>query len=276
MGTADCFDTPAHKVKRNFARAGGYLRRNEFTKAAQAACSAFRLKGKCGPLFGQQKHELEFMCVEFCDAFSAHPGVIAFLDSIKIRTRPFVTYKPGTEAQIITKLDIVCERMVAKEREQREQQHNKLLTRKIDWLRKGQQCLDNGELPRGRSYLKRVADEFEYEPGLLADLAERLAAKELFTEAAEMLARAMELHPKDHKAYALAVRCAMELQEWRRAEEVYMEAIKQFGGHPRTYLNLSKLYVQWRKRDKAFEYAKRALDADPALEEAREIMNSSG
>lgn len=274
--TTTSFDSPAQKAKRNLARANGYLRRKEFSKAVDAARTAFTLKPKCRNLFGQQKHELEFMFIEFCDNFNANPGVIAFLESIKIRMKPFLVYKAGQEQNVLTKLDIVAERWDSKKREKAEQRAQKALETKRTLIANGQRCLDKGEFPRGRSYLRRAAEEFGHEEGLLTDIAKRLMEKDLLPEAAEMLEEAREKFPRDHTTYSLSVKAYLELGEMAKAEKVYKAAIRTFGGHPQTYLNMSKFYAKWRKRDKAWEFAKLALEADPALQEAREIMRKNG
>jgi len=269
-------DSPFQRSKRNLGRANVFLRRQEYLKAVEAAQKAFGLKALCGSLIGKQKIELEFLFLDFCDKFNNDPGIINFLDSIKIRFRPFLAYKPGQEQQMVTKLNIVGERMIAKERERTKRKELEAANKKRDLLDKGQQSLDKGEFPRGKSYLRRVADEYGHEPGVLTDIAARLIDKDILLEAAEILDTARKKHPKDHTAYSLSIKAYLGLGDLPKAEGVYKAAISQFGGHPQTYLNLSKLYLRWRKRDKAFAFAKLALEADPELMEARDIMRSTG
>jgi tetratricopeptide (TPR) repeat protein len=276
MGPGPSIDSPYHRTKRNLARANGYLRRKEYRKAVQAAVVAFTLKPQCVQLVGKCKHELEFLCIEFCDNFNSHPGVIAFMHGIKIRARPFLAYSPGCEDMVRAKLDIIGERMAAKEREREQRRLAALAEKKAAWLDKGQQALDRGNLARGKAWLRRVADEFGHEPGVLADIGSRLLDKNLLPEAADILAQARAAAPRDHTAYTLGIRACQELGEMGKAEDIYLAAIRQFGGHPLTYLNLARHYLAWRKRDKAYEFARKALDADPGLDEAREIVRRTG
>jgi tetratricopeptide (TPR) repeat protein len=276
MGPGPSLDSPYHRVKRNLARANGYLRRKEYRKAVQAAAVAFSAKPDCAQLVGQHKHELEFLCIEFCDNFNTNPGVIAFMHGIKIRARPFLAYAPGGEDMVRTKLEIVEERMDAKEREREARRLAALAEKKATWMERGQRALDEGNYPRGKAWLRRVVDDFGHEPGVLADIGSRLLDKDLLPEAADILARARGADPRDHTVYTLAIRAYQGLGEMGKAEEVYLAAIRQFGGHPLTYLNLARHYMAWRKRDKAYEYARKALEADPGLDEAREIVRRTG
>ncbi|WP_028587266.1 hypothetical protein [Desulfocurvus vexinensis] len=276
MGPGPGTDSPYHRVKRNLARANGYLRRKEYRKAVQAATTAFAIKPDCAQLVGKHKHELEFLCIEFCDNFNSNPGVIAFMHGIKIRARPFLAYGPGCEERVRTKLDIIGERMDAKEREAEARRLAALQEKKATWLERGQRALDEGRYPRGKAWLRRVVDEFGHEPGVLADIAARLLDKDLLPEAADILAQARAADPRDPAIYTMAIQAYQGLGEMAKAEAVYLAAIRQFGGHPQTYLNLARHYMTWRKRDKAYEFARKALDADPALTEAREIMRRTG
>ncbi|MDL2279968.1 hypothetical protein LJC15_04845, partial [Desulfovibrio sp. OttesenSCG-928-G11] len=75
------------------------------------------------------------------------------------------------------------------------------------------------------------------------------------------------------KAYPLATRCYLEMREFQKAEAVYLQVIKQFGKHPRTMLNLAKLYLEWNKKEQAFQAAMEAWNKDNSLTEAKEIVD---
>lgn len=276
MSQSGPFAGPFQRVKRNIARANNYLRRKDYAKGISCAQMAFSIRPQCNNLFGKEKYELEFILEEFCTLFNTNPGIIQFLDSIKIRKRPFLQYAPGKVQHTLMQLDIIATRMKEKEQEALMQERAQRLAQKTEWLDKGQMYLDKGEFPRGKAFLRRVAETFGNEESVLTDVAKRMLEKELCQEAAELLADARRLFPRDHQAYALGVRAHIELGEMEKAEAIYKEAIKTFGGHPKTYLNLSRLYMQWNKKDKAWEFARIALEGDPELREAQEIMDKTG
>jgi len=107
-------------------------------------------------------------------------------------------------------------------------------------------------------------------------IGEMFAAAGLLLEAAEMFKLALEKFPDDGEAWRLAIDAYDSLGEFRKAEMLYLEALKVFGAHPLTYLNMAKFYYKWRKKDAAYEYAQRALGLDPNLAEALEIREKIG
>ncbi len=270
------FVTPEGKaIKENVARAKGYLRGGRFRKAMDAALAALaiRLKAK---LFGQERLEADFQLAEFCDEFSAHPRVLEFLASIKFKTRPFLRYDRNQAEAIQGRLEILRRRWEEKLEEERQASLRRAKEEKRIWLNAAAACLASGELPKGKVYLRRVAEKYGNEPGTLVEVGKRMLGAGLFSEAAEILTGAMKADPADAELYRLLVDAYMGLGEYPQAEAVYLAAIKQFGAHPRTYLNMCELYKVWRKREKIFEYAQRALSIDPDLAEAKDLLAKYG
>lgn len=269
-------EAAAGRLKRNIARAKGSLRKKEYSKAIKAAQLAFAARADCAGLVGQKRIEVDFSLQEFCTVFSGHQGILELLDHFRIRHRPFISYNRGGAETVITKLDILATRLDDHLRELNQAEFAKIQANKDKWVSKGQACLERGELPLGRSCLRRAAEEFGHEEGVLVTLSEMLLAKDLHGDAAEFLARARKLFPQDNRAYTLGVKAHMEQGEWEKAEAIYLAALKVFGNHAITQLNLARLYVKWNKRDKAWEYARMALEQNPDLTEAQEIMKKTG
>ncbi|BBD07263.1 hypothetical protein [Desulfovibrio ferrophilus] len=276
MKYAGSNEAAAQRVKRNIARAKGSIRKKEYLKAIKEAKLAFEARPDCNGLYGQQRVEIDFMLEDFCNTFSANKGILELLDRFRIRHKPFIAYNRGAVTEIVTKLDILSTRLadhLAEGEKRLQAQHER---DKKYWITKGRHCLQRGELPLGRSHLRRAAEEFGNEQGVLTEIAEMLLEKDLLSDAAELLAQARELFPSDQRAYTLGVRAHMTQAEWDKAEEIYLQALKVFGNHAITLLNLARLYMKWNKRDKAWEYARMALEKNPNLEEAQEIMNKAG
>ncbi|MBU1002856.1 MAG: hypothetical protein KKE73_10070 [Proteobacteria bacterium] len=275
MNYAGSTESAAQRVKRNIARAKASLRNKEYLKAILEAKLAFESRPDCQGLFGQPRVEIDFMLEEFCTTFSANPGILELLNRFRIGHKPFIAYTKGNVEEIITKLDIFATRLTDHLQERENLQKVQHERDKKYWLTKGRHCLQRGELPLGRSHLRRAAEQFGHEDGVLVEIAEMLLEKNLLGDAAELLAQARELFPSDQRPYTLGVRAHMEQAEWDKAEEIYLTALKVFGNHAITLLNLARLYMTWNKRDKAWEYARMALDKNPNLEEAQAIMNKA-
>jgi len=269
-------EAAAQRLKRDIARAKGSLRKKDFLKAIKEAKRAFQARADCEGLVGQKRIEVDFMLQEFCQVFSSNHGILQLLEQFRLRHKPFIEYARGQSDKVISKLDILTTRLADYHDECEQAKQALIAEDKEKWVRKGRECLERGELPLGRSCLRRAADDYGQEEGLLVSLAELLMAKDLAADAAEFLERARYLFPMDHRAYSMGVKAHMVQGEWEKAEAIYLKALKTFGNHAITLLNIAKLYVKWNKRDKAWEYARMALEQDPELAEAREIMKRTG
>lgn len=266
------FVSPEGKsIKENVARAKGHMRGNRFRKAMDAALCALDVRARA-KLYGQERLEADFQLAEFCDEFSDHPKIIAFLREIKYRARPFLRYEKERVDFVRGRLGIMRRRWDEKLEEKERARAERRLAEKEGWLEKADSCFKAGELPKGKVYLRRVAEKYGQEPGVMTDVGRRMLEAELFYEAAELLGQTIELFPAEATAYKFRVEAFMGLGEYPKAEEVYLAAIKKFGAHPRTYLNMCELYKVWRKRDKIFEYAQRALALDPTSPEAKKLL----
>lgn len=271
----DSKNVPFQRVRRNLARASNALSKGDYSKAIQTAKTAFSLVPACRGIYGQQKIELKFMLEEFCDKFSSSPGILLILEKMRMRAKPYIKFTNNNHQLIVNRLEILGTRMEDLESEKERKSEAKRQRRKREFLRQADEYLKAGEMPRGKSYLRRVAEEFGDEAGVITLVGQKMFEAELYLEAAEILEESRRKFPQDDTAYQFCVQSYIALQEFAKAESVYKDALRQFGNHPVTLLNLSKLYLTWRKRDEAYEFARRALEADPSLTEAREIMEKT-
>ena len=264
--------TAPKAVRDNIARSRAYLTRGYLPRALEAMEKALHAyEGTL--LIGQARFETEVHIHEFVNDLNRNHVICKFFEGRKVLSGPYVSYAPGDEIPLAERLESIRHAMLEEERARAAEQAQKILMRKMELTGNGQARLDAGDLPRGRALLRRVADEWGHEPGVLADIGQRFLRSRLFYEAAELFESALDRFPGEAQAYSGAVAAYMELREYPKAETVYLRALRQFGSHPRTMLNLAKLYMEWRKRDKAYEYANRAAQADPSLTEARELLS---
>ncbi len=263
--------TAPKAVRDNIARSRAYLARGYLTRALEAMETALRAYSGT-TLIGQPRFETEVHIHEFVNDLNRNHTVRKFFEQRKVFSGPYVSYTPGEELPLAERLESIRHAMLEEERERAAEQAQKVLMRKMELTGNGQARLDAGDLPRGRALLRRVAEEWGHEPGVLSDIGQRFLRARLFYEAAELFEAALDVFPGEAQAYSGAVAAYMDLREYQKAESVYLRALRQFGSHPRTMLNLAKLYMEWRKRDKAYEFANRAAQADPSLAEARELV----
>ncbi|HML62997.1 tetratricopeptide repeat protein [Solidesulfovibrio sp.] len=262
----------ARTIRENISRARGYLRRDELFRCIESANDALVLKST-GAALGMGRSEVDLLFSEMCDEFSRHPRVVAFLEGIGVTGGQFLRYKPGDETLLIKKLTafrIKMEELEQREKDLADARHSR---QREEWLQLGREHLRQKSYPKGKVYLRRVAETYGEEPDVLREVGTLFLEAGLLTEATEMFAAAIERFPSDQQAWRLAIDAADGLGEFKKAEALYLDAVKVFGGHPMTFLNIAKFYMKWNRKDDAYDYAIRALDQDPNLAEAIEIRN---
>ena len=263
----------ARTIRENISRARGYLRRDDFYRCIEAANDALVLKSTSSAL-GMGRSEVDLLFVEMCDDFSRHPRVIAFLESIGVSGGPFLRYKSGDETLLIKKLTAFRIKMEELEEHAAAKEEKRRNAQREEWLALGRECLDQKSFPKGKVYLRRLVENYGDEPGLIREVGKLFADAGLLPEASEMFMLAIERCPSDQQAWRMAIDAWDALGEFKQAEALYLDAVKTFGGHPMTFLNIAKFYMKWHKKDDAYDYAQRALDLDASLVEAKAIQDA--
>ena len=219
------------------------------------------------------RYEVEALITECVLELNRQPVVRSLFEALTKSKKAAIPYAPGQEKKLRGILGILHKALGQSaanteqcEKEAREQRRTSL-------QQKGLEALKTGDLPLGKSSLRILAEEFGEEPGLLVQIAEWLLEYKVYFEAVELLEQSIEHFPKEAKAYGLAAQSYRTMRELEKAETVYLKAIQRFGKHPKTLLNLAKLYVEWNKKDKAFFTASDAWKRDNTLTEAKEIVD---
>jgi tetratricopeptide (TPR) repeat protein len=259
-------------VSHNLSRARSLLKRDDTLRALEAMIAgidAFHPNTMPGKL----RFEVEVLISECVQELNRQPMVRALLEKLSHSPNASVPYQPGKEVKLQGVLHLVFkalkESIASRERNAVEEREK----RKELLLQKGTELLKAGDKPRGKAVLRVVAEEYGKEKGIYLQVSDLLLEHNLQFEAGEMLERSIEEFPKEAAAYAKAAQCWIKLREYEKAEAVYLGAMKNFGKHPRTLLNMAKLYLLWNKKEKAFSVALEAYNKDKSLEEAKEIVD---
>lgn len=269
------FDTPSKQAKEHIARAKGALGKADAVKAMQNGFEAARIL-KSGKIFGRERFEVDVLMNEFVVEYNKNPEVRSHFTSRGIHATPYCRYERGKEKALMDFFQETIEAFRLEEEKEENKQAEKRENTKQKWLDQAQKLLDEGDTAKAKIYLRRVADTYGDEPGVLTDVGARLLGAGLFFEAGEVLEEAFEKNQKDSKALAYAVKAYRNAREFPKMEKLYKTALKVFGSHPKTLLNMAKMYLDWHKWDEAYNHAKQAYDGDRNLSEAKEIMETTG
>ncbi len=261
-------------VPQNVARAKSLVKRDEPVRAIDSLVTALELF-EPAKILGKARYEIEVNILECVADLSRHPAVKTLLTQLTRSNTAVIAYTPGEEAKLIPVLKVLRKALAETAAEKIRAEEGKATDRKASLLTKGKEHLAAGEMPKARAVLKRLAEEFGTEPGVLAEIGSILTKANLQYEAVEFLEQALEAFPKESGVYAELVGCYVTLREHEKAEAVYLKAIAQFGRHPRTLINLGKLYLEWNKKDKAFDVLNQAVGLDPKNEEAKKLRDQA-
>lgn len=267
--------TIPQNVSQSIARAKSLIKRDEAIRALDALIMALDLY-EPSKLMGKARFEVEVLILECITELNRLPQIRALIESLGRSSKAQLTYTPGQEDKLKAILPIVRKALHETEVAKQNKDAEEKASRKGTLEQRGLAYLKAGDAPRGKSALRVLADEFGSQPGVLTQIGQWLLDAQLYFEAADFVEQAITEFPKESKAYAIATSCYLAVREFEKAEEVYLKALRQFGNHPKTLLNLAKLYVDWNKKEKAFETAQQALNLDPKNEEAKAIMDKCG
>ena len=265
--------TAPPSVSQNVARAKSLIQRQELVRALEcllAALDNFDPRS----LIGKARFEVEVNIRQCIAALNLNPKLCDLLSELTHGSKSSIPYTPGEEAALRTVLSVLRKALENKANAEKQGAKDALKQRKAELLANAQGLLAVGEGVKAKVELRKLATEFGKEPGILAQIGTMLAQADMPADAAEFLELALEAFPKDGPVYATLVDCYTGMREYEKIEAVYLKALKQFGAHPRTLVNLAKIYKLLNKRQKAAETAQRALTMEPGNAEAKAIVDS--
>lgn len=260
-------------LRENIARANGYLRRNEVARALNTMGQALRQFAGV-QLMRAARAELDIQISEFLNALIHHQAMQPLLDPGNTGRPKPIKYQQGKEGALATVLEGLAKIMTSEAEAEIRREAEERAERKKTLIETGTRLLAEGQLAKGRAFLKRVAEEFSEDAGIRVQLAKIFLSHGRQMEAAEMYEESIEFEPRESAAYSGAVNVWLELREYERAEKIFQTILRTFGGHPNTFGKMAKMYWDWHKRDKAEELAIRALQGNKSQPEAMEVMEA--
>ncbi|MDR2726937.1 MAG: hypothetical protein LBC10_02970 [Deltaproteobacteria bacterium] len=260
-------------VSQNVARAKSLINRKEPLRAVNCLISALE-NFTPRSLVGKARYEVEVHIRQCITDLNLNPKVRQLLTDLTRSPNSNIPYAPGAEANLLTVLNVLRKALENMETDEKAGVQHALEDRKVSLLESGKNLLAAGEGLKAKVELRRLATEFGKEPGILTQIGTMLMQADMLLDAAEFLELAIETFPREGQIYSTLVDCYMGAREYEKVEAVYLKVLKQFGSHPRTLLNLAKLYKLMNKRQKAMEMAQRALAQEPDNAEAKEIANA--
>ncbi|MBQ3058730.1 MAG: tetratricopeptide repeat protein [Desulfovibrio sp.] len=266
-------NVPPKELRENIARANGYLRRNEVERAMLAMAAAMR---QCSGvrLMRAARAEVDIQVNDFLNSLIRHQRLQPLLDPGQTGRPRKLPYQQGKEAALATVLEGLTKILKDEAENSIKRETEARIERKKTLIETGLRLMQEGQLAKGRAFLKRVPEEFSSEEGIYVQVGQIFAAAGQHTEAAEMFEASIQKQPRHTAAYTGAVTSWMKLHEYEKAEAVYQTILRTFGGHPSTFGKMAKMYYLWHKREKAEDMALRALQGNSKQSDALEVIEA--
>ena len=258
-------------VAQDFARTKSLLGRNETIRALEAFTSGLNTF-EAAHVLGRARAGVEFTIQECVAVCNNHKDIRNLLQRLSKSDKAAIAYKPGEEAQLVSVLGIIRKALVEAEGAEQRAVEEEVRQYKVSQLAAAHQALQSGEAAKGRALLRRLGEDHSNDQSVLFRIADMLIQAGFMPDAVPYLEQSVADFPRESNAYGVLATCYMTLQEYEKAETLYKAAIKDFGAHPKTMANLGKLYIQWNKKEKAFEVLQQVVRREPDNAEVAELF----
>lgn len=256
----------AKTVKEAASRALALARRGESARALRCAAEALLGAGVEKTVFGRERIELEFKLREVVEAMVLLPEVAAVAPAGRL------VYKKGLERKLGQFFDTVATKTEAAAEEAARAAEEAARQEAEGLFQQARQAVNAGEYPAARRLLNAVCERHPERPGVHFESGELLVRAGFPLDALPFFEKAIEVAPRDGRAYIAAADACRDAGEQGRAEKYLKAAIKQVGGTPTAYLAMARMYVAGRKWDKAHDAVKSLLSLEPEHPEAARLM----
>jgi tetratricopeptide (TPR) repeat protein len=183
-----------------------------------------------------------------------------------------LAYTPGQERECNESLkDLVgaLHDLVAEEAQEQLRQREE---RKRSLLARGKAELADGATEKGLRTVAELEQDFPDDPALRGEIGKILLEAGQFEAAVEYLQYALEKAPDLLPLYNLIAIALRKLDRFETAEQYYLRASEYMRMEPPLYFNIGRLYVDWKKWEKAIKAAHAALRLKPDFMEAQKLI----
>lgn len=183
-----------------------------------------------------------------------------------------IAYSPGKERELLDSLRMLLD--VFQEHIQQEARDSIRLSmeKRQQELSRGQAMLDARDVDGARGVFAALSRESDGDADLRGDIGERFLRAKQYEDAAFYLGDAVALAPEAVHLYNSLAMAQRKLGNYAEAEQCYLKAAQRGPGDSHLLFNMGRLYVDWKKWDKAIKAARGALSLDPHFEEAGKLM----
>lgn len=251
------------KARQHLSQIRVYLKQGKLVTAVQSVQSALTTMLRQSLIKGERE--------EFERLLTEGVAYIANDDSLRQRYPLQLQYTPGQERELLEVFRDVLEVVSASALEEAQEQFQLREVKKKTWLARGMAELADSPV-KAQSTLAALVREYPDDADLRASIGEALLKAKLYEPAVEYLTVALDMKPDMLPFYNVIGMALRKLERYDVAESYYLRASQYLRHDPNLYFNIGRLYVDWKKWDKAKQAAGMALKLNPQFVEAQKLL----
>ena len=252
------------KARQQLSQVRTLLRQGKTLPAVQGTQSALLTLLK-GQLIKTERQEFEQLLQEAM-SYLAHDATVRKIYPLQL------SYSPGRERECNTTLKDLIGALHDLVAEEAQEQLRLREERKRALLAQGKAELDAGASAKGLQTFAVLEQDFSDDPMLRGEIGKFLLEASQYEAAVEYLKHALEIAPDLLPLYNLIAIALRKLDRFESAEQYYLRATEYMRMEPTLYFNIGRLYVDWKKWEKAIKAAHAALRLKPDFMEAQKLL----
>ncbi len=250
-------------IRQSLRQAPSQVKQGNIAAAVQSIQNGIKIM-RGGTLLKAERKELE-------DLIDASVMNLNLEPTVKQLFPLAIAYTPGGEAALADSMNELQSCLAEQAQNSAEEAKRLTQEKKMQRLEKGKAELTTN-VEKGRATLLTLGRDYPQDAVLLGDIGEVFLKAKLYDEAVTFLSEALDLRDDILPLYNLIGMALRELGRFPLAETYYLRASKYLRNDPNLYFNISRLYLEWKKLDKARQAVSVALKLDPDFVHAQKML----
>jgi tetratricopeptide (TPR) repeat protein len=194
-------------------------------------------------------------------------------DSNLKQTYPLVIqYEPGQEKELRSQIKMLLDELQEDNISEAQNQLAQMEEHKQNLLQQTKGHLQNQELEQAEQTVGRLLREYGDNTELKVEVSDLYLEYDLHQQALKYLKQAYQDDPESVPLFNKLGITLRKAQKFELAEKTYLEALKKSGEDEYLLFNLGRVYIDWKKWEKAEQASQKALQVNPEFKEARQMQ----
>jgi len=252
------------RARQQLSQVRTLLRQDKILPALQGVQSALLTLLK-GSLIKTERQEFEQLLQDAASSL-AYDATVRKLCPLQL------AYTPGQEREFNETLKNLISSLHDMLTEEAQEQLRLREERKRVLLARGKAEFAAREEEKGLQTFTELGQEFPDDPMLRGEMGKILLEAGQYEAAVTYLKNALDMNPELLPLYNLIAIALRKLDRFETAEQYYLRAAEYMRMEPSLYFNIGRLYIDWKRWEKAIKAGQAALRLKPDFVEAQKLL----